>query len=108
MKKKSGKKDDTEKSEGLDINILDVATSENSFSSNLIYDDLIDEDEEDFFIKTFNTRGKKQGMNVETKLGEGVTKAGDPSVDGKIPVYLNDGRKVLCRPENITIIGFYN
>lgn len=48
------------------------------------------------------------GMIVETKLGPGITKNEDNPVYGKVPVYLNDGRKVLCSIRNIKIVGFYD
>jgi hypothetical protein len=48
------------------------------------------------------------GTLVETKLGQGVTKNEDNPINGKVPVYLNDGRKVLCSIQNIKIIGFYD
>ena len=51
---------------------------------------------------------KESGRIVETKLGRGKTINGDISVDGKIPVYLDDGRKLLCSIENIKVIGFYD
>ena len=49
-----------------------------------------------------------QGKIVKTKLGEGHTKNKEKLVNGKVPVYLNDGRKVLCNPEKIKILGFYD
>ena len=48
------------------------------------------------------------GTIVETKLGKGTTKNDDNPINGKVPVYLNDGRKVLCSIQNIKIIGFYD
>jgi hypothetical protein len=43
---------------------------------------------------------------VETKSGKGYTKHSDKPENGKIPVYLESGRKILCSPENVKIIGF--
>jgi hypothetical protein len=51
---------------------------------------------------------KCSGTIVETKLGQGITKNEDNPANGKVPVYLDDGRKFLCRVENIKIIGFYD
>lgn len=60
---------------------------------------------EDWFIEKLDNGA---GTIVETKLGPGITKNEDKPVNGKIPVYLNDGRKVLCSIENIQIVGFYD
>ena len=46
------------------------------------------------------------GFLVETKLGAGRTYHNEKAINNKIPVFLNDGRKVLCSSENIKIIGF--
>jgi hypothetical protein len=48
------------------------------------------------------------GTLVETKLGSGITKNEDNPINGKVPVYLNDGRKVLCSIHNIKVVGFYD
>lgn len=48
------------------------------------------------------------GAIVKVKLGDGITKNEDKLIYGKVPVYLNDGRKVLCTPEKIKIIGYYD
>jgi hypothetical protein len=48
------------------------------------------------------------GTLVQTKLGRGITKNEDNPINGKVPVYLNDGRKVLCSVQNIKIEGFYD
>ena len=60
---------------------------------------------EDWFVEKL---GSTSGTIVETKLGNGITKNDDAPVNGKVPVYLNDGRKVLCSIQNIKIIGFYD
>lgn len=48
------------------------------------------------------------GKIVKIRLGEGITKNSDQPVNGKIKVYLNDGKKILSAPENIKVIGFYD
>lgn len=48
------------------------------------------------------------GKIVETKRGRGRTKNGDNPVNGKIRVYLDDDKKILCAPHNITIIGYWD
>lgn len=48
------------------------------------------------------------GKIVETKLGRGQTKNGDKPVNGKIIVYLDNGKKILCDPKNIKPIGFWD
>lgn len=63
---------------------------------------------EDWFIEKITNATKGSGTIVETKLGLGCTKNEDNAVNGKIPVYLNDGRKVLCSVQNIKIVGFYD
>ena len=65
------------------------------------------EDNEEFMEKLSN-KIKGSGVIVETKLGQGKTKNEDDAINGKVPVYLDDGRKVLCNPEKIKIIGFYD
>lgn len=51
---------------------------------------------------------RERGTLVETKFGRGKTKNTDALVYGKIPVYLDDGRKVLCRLENVKTVGYYD
>jgi len=63
---------------------------------------------EEWFIEKITNSEKGSGTIVETKLGPGVTKNEDNAVNGKVPVYLNDGRKVLCSIQNIKIVGFYD
>lgn len=46
------------------------------------------------------------GFRVETKSGMGRTYHKDEPIFGKVPVYLDDGRKVLVDPENIVIKGY--
>ncbi len=48
------------------------------------------------------------GKIVETKLGKGQMNNNDKPVKGKIIVYLYDGKKVICDPKNIKIIGFWD
>jgi hypothetical protein len=102
MKKKASKKQ-TEDSEDLDVSVLEEATIEATIPT-----DDINEDEEAWFIQKLIAKETLSGMIVETKLGRGQTKNGDTTIDGKIPVYLDDGRKLLCRPENVKPIGFYD
>lgn len=63
--------------------------------------------EKEKFNHLFNY-GASGGCIVRITLGEGKTKNGDYSHEGKIKVYLDDGRKVLAAPERIEIIGFYD
>lgn len=51
-----------------------------------------------------NRRGS--GYLVETKQGKGRTFHGNDLINGKVPVFLSDGRQMLCRPEGIKVIGF--
>jgi len=55
-----------------------------------------------------NTVNQYSGKIVQTKLGEGHTKDKEKLINGKVPVYLHDGRRVLCNPEKIKILGFYD
>ena len=48
------------------------------------------------------------GKIVRTKLGDGYTINSDKLVQGKVVVYLEDGRKVLCDPEKLKLVGFYD
>jgi hypothetical protein len=60
---------------------------------------------EDWFMEKLESGS---GALVETKLGPGITKNEDNPINGKVPVYLNDGRKVLCSIHNIKVVGFYD
>lgn len=60
---------------------------------------------EQWFLEKIESKG---GTIVETKLGIGKTKNEDSPINRKVPVYLEDGRKVLCSIQNIKIIGFYD
>ena len=53
-----------------------------------------------------NVERKEKGFAVKTKFGTGRTKHSDNAIQGKIPVYLSDGRKVLLNPKNVKITGF--
>jgi hypothetical protein len=60
------------------------------------------------FMEKLSNKEKGSGTIVETKLGQGITKNEDDAINGKVPVYLDDGRKVLCSIEKIKVIGFYD
>lgn len=50
---------------------------------------------------------KKAGRIVKTKLGKtGIIYNEDKMQDGKYMVYCDDESKMLCKPENLTLIGF--
>ena len=56
---------------------------------------------------------KKIGKLVETKQGLGYTKNTDELINGKIAVYLSkpgEGNppRILCSPENVKVIGYYD
>jgi hypothetical protein len=55
-----------------------------------------------------NKIGEHSGKIVKTKLGDGYTINSDKLIQGKVVVYLEDGRKVLCSPEKLVFIGFYD
>ncbi len=49
------------------------------------------------------------GKIVVTSTGKnGRTKNTDKPMNGKVIVYLDDGPKILCRPENLKVIGFWD
>lgn len=106
MKKRASKKNKDEDSEDLDINILEDATSDSLETEE--DDSDFNEEGEHYFVQKLMTHERVSGMIVETKLGRGQTKNNDTTFEGKIPVYLDDGRKILCKPENIKRIGFYD
>lgn len=57
-------------------------------------------------VVTGSEAGKKgAGHLVETKFGIGRTFHSDDMVNGKICVYLAEGKKMLCRPENLKHLG---
>jgi len=48
------------------------------------------------------------GKIVETMFGKGQTKNEDKPVGGKILIYLDNGKKILCSPKNLKLIGFWD
>ena len=49
----------------------------------------------------------RSGYLVQTMTGfYGRTYHKDPHVNGKLLVYTEDGKKLLCRPDNIIFKGF--
>lgn len=46
------------------------------------------------------------GYVVQTKAGTGRTYHKHNLHFGKMQVFLDNGTKMLCRPENLTVIGF--
>lgn len=55
-----------------------------------------------------NKQGEHSGKIVRTKLGDGYTINADKPVQGKVVVYLDDGRRVLCNPDKLKFLGFYD
>lgn len=68
----------------------------------------------DFFRNPNNVVGKsltvplpkEKGFLVKTKFGYGRTKHSDKIIQGKLPVYLDNGQRVLLNPNNIKLTGF--
>lgn len=51
----------------------------------------------------------ESGYVVKTKSGKnGQTRHSDDPVNGKIPVYIFDGSKLLCDPEKLKVVGNYD
>lgn len=48
------------------------------------------------------------GKYVETDSGVGKTKNSDKEINGKVLVYLHNGKKILCDPKKIKTVGFYD
>lgn len=46
------------------------------------------------------------GYLVETSLGKGRTYHKDGLINDKLPVYLEDGRKILCTVQKLKLIGY--
>jgi hypothetical protein len=63
---------------------------------------------DDSFMEKIRNSPKGSGLHVQVKLGKGITKNDDPPVNGKIPVYLDSGQKVLCSINKIYVTGFYD
>lgn len=54
-----------------------------------------------------NSQRKGPGRVVKTKSGLiGCTYNSEPPVNGKIKVFLPDGKNILCNPNNLQCIGF--
>lgn len=51
---------------------------------------------------------KHTGKIVRTKFGDGYTINSEKMIQGKVVVYLEDGRKILCNPEKLKLLGFYD
>lgn len=58
-------------------------------------------------VATGLNAGKKgPGYLVETSQGKGRTFHSDDLVEGKLPVYLETGKKILCSLDKVKQIGF--
>ena len=65
------------------------------------------DDEEGWFIDRLINRNKNAGKLVETRSGhKGIVKSSEPIINGKVAVHLFDGGRILCRPQNLKVIGF--
>jgi hypothetical protein len=51
---------------------------------------------------------RKGGKIVEVKSGQGKTYNSEKPIRGKVVVHLEDGKKMLCAPENINIVGHWD
>lgn len=59
--------------------------------------------------KPTKRKKKHAGRLVLTKDGtKGITKSSDPVIDGKVCVYLEDGKKMLCKTKNLKVTGYYD
>lgn len=63
-------------------------------------------DDDIWFLERMTEQHSNSGYLVETKQGEGRTYHKDDLINGKLAVYLSDGRKMLCSVENVKIKGF--
>lgn len=63
---------------------------------------------EDWFIDKIKNSPTGSGLHVQIKLGKGITKNDDPPVNGKIPVYLENGQKILSSINKIYVLGYYD
>lgn len=69
------------------------------------------QENEMWFIQRLGLDGgpPKGGLVVKTKTGKtGHTKHSDDLVNGKVPVYLDDGGKMLCTPNTLTHVGYWD
>lgn len=48
------------------------------------------------------------GTIVKTKSGIGKTFYSKGIINGKVPVFLHDGRKILCDPKSLIVLGFWD
>lgn len=48
------------------------------------------------------------GKLVKTTRGTGYTNNNDKPINGKIFVYLDDGGKIICSPDKIEFLGFWD
>lgn len=69
----------------------------------------IDSDAAEIIEANYPKEGKRGGTIVTHNTSKliGITKNTDAAVDGKILVYTRAG-KMLCKPENLTVSGFYD
>jgi hypothetical protein len=60
-------------------------------------------------FSSYECRRNHSGFLVVTKTGlKGRTKNADTLVNSKVPVYLEDGKRMLCTPETLKVIGYYD
>lgn len=64
------------------------------------------EEDWDWWLERLSSDFGTAGYLVETKNGIGRTYHRDKKINGKVPVYLADGRKLLVSEENIIIKGY--
>lgn len=65
-------------------------------------------DDEGWFIKRLLDNHKDSGRVVEVKSGRGIIPNNAVPINGKMPMQMDDGRKLLCSQENIKLIGYYD
>lgn len=59
-----------------------------------------------WYIKRVVEGNDNAGYLVEAKSGKGRTYHNKELVNDKVQVFLDDGRKMLCAPEKLKVIGF--
>ncbi len=66
----------------------------------------MEDQENKFILPPKAMRDRNAGYAVKTKSGNGRTYHHQGLVNGKVPVFLEDGTRMLCNPDNIECIGY--
>lgn len=85
---------------GGEYKCLNSECETNKVSANQLTEDDI------WYMRRVVEGNDNAGYLVEARSGKGRTYHNKDMVNGKVQVFLDDGRKMLCSPEKLKLIGF--